>query len=55
MMTAQQKALVIIDIQNDYFKGGNMPLVGSDEAVINAKASIFNWKIDAFVLCRKII
>lgn len=36
-MNAQQKALVIIDIQNDYFMGGNMPLVGSDEAVLNAK------------------
>ncbi|PXV67997.1 nicotinamidase-related amidase [Dysgonomonas alginatilytica] len=36
-MNAQQKALVIIDIQNDYFTGGNMPLVGSEEAVLNAK------------------
>ncbi|WP_199330327.1 cysteine hydrolase family protein [Dysgonomonas sp. GY617] len=36
-MNAQQKALVIIDIQNDYFAGGNMPLVRSDEAVLNAK------------------
>lgn len=37
MMNAQQKALIIIDIQNDYFTGGKMPLVGSDEAVLNAK------------------
>lgn len=37
MMNAQQKALVIIDIQNDYFEGGNMPLIGSEEAVVNAK------------------
>lgn len=36
-MNAQQKALIIIDIQNDYFAEGKMPLVGSDEAVVNAK------------------
>ena len=37
MVHAQQKALIIIDIQNDYFEGGNMPLVGSREAAIKAK------------------
>lgn len=37
MVHAQQKALIIIDIQNDYFEGGNMPLVGSHEAAIKAK------------------
>lgn len=37
MANAQQKALVIIDIQNDYFDGGNMPLVGSLNAAQNAK------------------
>jgi len=31
-------ALMIIDIQNDYFEGGANPLVGSLEASINAKA-----------------
>lgn len=36
-MNAQQQALVIIDIQNDYFAGGKMPLVGSDKAVENAQ------------------
>lgn len=36
MANAQQKALVIIDIQNDYFEGGKMPLVGSLEAVEKA-------------------
>lgn len=30
------KALVIIDIQNDYFPGGKMELVGSDEAAQQA-------------------
>ncbi len=31
------QALVLIDIQNDYFTGGANPLVGSNEAVDNAK------------------
>jgi nicotinamidase-related amidase len=33
----QQTALLIIDIQNDYFEGGTNPLVGSLEASLNAK------------------
>lgn len=37
MANAQQKALVIIDIQNDYFDGGKMPLVGSGEAAEKAR------------------
>lgn len=42
-INAQQKknmentALLIIDIQNDYFKGGNMTLEGAEEAGKNAK------------------
>lgn len=32
-----QTALLIIDIQNDYFEGGANPLVGSHEASLNAK------------------
>jgi len=31
------KALIIVDIQNDYFEKGTMPLVGSDKASENAK------------------
>ena len=31
------KALVLIDIQNDYFPGGKMELVGSEEAGKQAK------------------
>jgi nicotinamidase-related amidase len=31
------KALVIIDIQNDYFENGRIPLVGSVEASLNAR------------------
>ncbi|BCP53069.1 isochorismatase [Kaistia sp. 32K] len=30
-----QRALVIVDFQNDYFPGGNLPLVGPDAAVAN--------------------
>lgn len=33
-----KKALIIIDIQNDYFEGGKMPLVGSLEASLKAKS-----------------
>ena len=29
-----KKALIIIDIQNDYFEGGANPLIGSIEASI---------------------
>jgi nicotinamidase-related amidase len=36
------QALLIIDIQNDYFPGGANPLVGSNEAVICTK-NILNW------------
>ena len=32
------KALLIVDIQNDYFPGGRMPLVGSPEAAAQAGA-----------------
>lgn len=32
-----KKALLIIDIQNDYFEGGTNPLVGSFEASLNAQ------------------
>lgn len=32
-----ETALILIDIQNDYFDKGNMPLVGSDKASHNAK------------------
>ena len=31
------KCLILIDLQNDYFKGGNMELVGTDKAVENAR------------------
>ena len=39
-----KKALIIIDIQNDYFEGGANPLVGSLEASINAKALLKDFR-----------
>lgn len=38
------KALIIIDIQNDYFEGGANPLVGSLEASQNAKLLLENFR-----------
>lgn len=38
------QALIIIDIQNDYFEGGTNPLVGSDKACENAKQILYNKK-----------
>ncbi len=38
LVMEMKKALIIIDIQNDYFEGGANPLVGSLEASLNAKA-----------------
>jgi nicotinamidase-related amidase len=38
------KALLIIDIQNDYFEGGANPLVGSLEASVNAKALLEKFR-----------
>jgi nicotinamidase-related amidase len=39
-----KEALIIIDIQNDYFEGGANPLVGSFEASVNAKALLKNFR-----------
>jgi nicotinamidase-related amidase len=39
-----KKALLIIDIQNDYFEGGANPLVGSLEASINAKMLLKDFR-----------
>lgn len=35
-------ALIIVDIQNDYFKDGNMELVNPDQAAANA-AKVLAW------------
>ncbi|HCO66611.1 MAG TPA: cysteine hydrolase [Dysgonomonas sp.] len=38
------KALLIIDIQNDYFEGGAMPLVGAFEAAQKAKSVLEHFR-----------
>lgn len=40
------QALLLIDIQNDYFPGGNMELVGMDEAATNARAVLERFRAD---------
>ncbi len=40
-------ALIIIDIQNDYFEGGENPLVGSLEASLRAKALLEDFRARA--------
>jgi nicotinamidase-related amidase len=39
-----QKALIIIDIQNDYFEGGANPLIGSLEASNHAKTLLRDFR-----------
>jgi len=39
-----KKALIIIDIQNDYFEEGANPLIGSFEASINAKTLLKDFR-----------
>jgi len=39
-------ALLIIDIQNDYFENGTMTLVGSDKACENAKIILDKFRAD---------
>ena len=39
-----KKALIIIDIQNDYFEGGANPFIGSIEASINAKSLLKDFR-----------
>ena len=41
-----KKALIIIDIQNDYFEKGTMTLFGSDEASENAKIVLGQFRND---------
>lgn len=39
-----EQALVIIDIQNDYFPGGKMPLEGADAAAANAARALEKFR-----------
>jgi len=40
------KALIIIDIQNDYFENGRMPLVGSVQASLNARKILDKFRAE---------
>lgn len=48
-MKAKQ-ALLIIDIQNDYFEGGANPLVGSLEASLNAQRVLKTFRKDSLLV-----
>jgi nicotinamidase-related amidase len=41
-------ALVLIDLQNDYFPGGAMELVGAEEAVVQARALLEAFRARAW-------
>ena len=40
------KALIIIDIQNDYFENGRMPLIGSLQASLNARQILEKFRAE---------
>ena len=39
-----KRGLILIDIQNDYFPGGNMELVGMEQAAENAGLLLKEWR-----------
>ncbi len=44
MTTASNKALLIVDIQNDYFPGGKMELDGSEAASLRARELLASFR-----------
>jgi len=42
------RGLILIDIQNDYFPGGSMELVGMEQAAENAASLLEEWRKRAF-------
>ncbi len=40
-----RRALILIDIQNDYFDGGRMPLVGPEQAAAQAAALLAAFRV----------
>lgn len=44
------RALLIIDIQNDYFEGGANPLVGTQEASLNARKLLDYFRKDSLLV-----
>lgn len=43
-------ALILIDIQNDYFENGTMTLVGAEQACLNARHILDKFRSEAFQL-----
>jgi len=43
-----RRGLILIDIQNDYFPGGSMELVGMEQAAQNAGLLLKEWRNRAF-------
>ena len=43
-MENNNRALLIIDVQNDYFKGGSMELVGTEEAAKNCQLLLEHFR-----------
>jgi len=43
-MVSTQTALIIVDVQNDYFKGGKMELVGMEEASKNCQLVLEHFR-----------
>ena len=39
-MNTSKKALIIIDVQNDYFPNGNLPLLNTDQTLTNIETAI---------------
>lgn len=50
MYSQDNKALIIIDIQNDYFEGGANPLVGSYEASLNTKKILEKFRREGHLI-----
>ena len=45
-----KQGLIIVDVQNDYFAGGSMALVGMDEAAANCKKLLEFFRINRLPL-----
>ncbi|MDH3455041.1 MAG: cysteine hydrolase [Desulfuromonadales bacterium] len=39
--------LILVDLQNDYFAGGKMPLAGTDQAAANAQLLLHQFRAEA--------
>lgn len=46
----KKTALIIIDIQNAYFEGGSLPLVGPDQASENARLILDRFRSDSLLI-----